>query len=693
MLIMMPSDYLEKVYAGWLGKVIGVRHGAPVEGWSHDDIMRIFPGKQGFLLDVDIFEPDDDINGPLFFLRALEDERSGEDISPLSMAKAWTNYSPYEHGFFWWPGYGKPTPYHMIERGDAVLEHAGEKPGEGLGARIFSDTWGLVAPGNPALAVKLIKKALLANAAPGGAAQDAAVLQVVLISLAFQAHDAQSLLAAALSHIPDNGDISRMARDILTLYRADPSDPEAGRLRIVENWSAPKYPGMFHAVSNTAYILLGLLYGEGDMKRGLDLCTRCGLDTDCNSGNLGAILGVLGGLASIDGDMRREVNDVALCSSILGEQNIGDIPTQSRYIALRAYHLAGLTPPDGLIQSQESGMCLDFGLPGSTHGLRVDTDYDSRINPVEGGVLAWCNAPWARTGMDVYHRTYYRPKDVHNGRYDPCFSPKVYPGQILSAKVRKAPSCKAEVAASLFAYDDNGQKYYESAFIHLGSDDTELEYRIPKLSGALISKAGVRFLLVEEHQGGFEVEITHLSVRGQPDYDMDFNKERIEHWGFVHHECSQFTYTRGRWNYDNEKLTGLVSSHGEVLTGARSFRDIEVSCTLTPFTAHGVRLMVRVQGAFRFYAAGLLEGGVAIWRRDHGETVLAQAPFHWCVGQPLRLTLLARGERLSLLHEGEILLEAWDGLFDSGCVGLGLSGDCAGGAFERMSVKGLSEDV
>lgn len=65
--MIFTADYLEKIYAGWLGKVIGVRHGAPVEGWSHDDIMRIFPGKQGFLLDVDIFEPDDDINGPLFF--------------------------------------------------------------------------------------------------------------------------------------------------------------------------------------------------------------------------------------------------------------------------------------------------------------------------------------------------------------------------------------------------------------------------------------------------------------------------------------------------------------------------------------------------------------------------------------------------------------------------------------------------
>lgn len=691
--MIFTADYLEKIYAGWLGKVIGVRHGAPVEGWSHDDIMRIFPGKQGFLLDVDIFEPDDDINGPLFFLRALEDERSGEEISPLGMAKAWINYSPYEHGFFWWPGFGKPTSYHLIEEGGAAtLEHAGEKPGDGLGPRIFSDTWGLISPDNPDMAVKLIKKALQANAAPGGAAEDAAVLQVVLLSLAFQAQDAEGLLASALAYIPENGDISLMARDILALYRADPKNPEAARLRIAESWLSPRYPGMFHAVSNTAYILLGLLYSEGDMKLGLDLCTRCGLDTDCNSGNLGAVLGVLGGLKSIDSEMRSQVNDVALCSSILGEQNAGDIPTQAKYIALQACRLAGQTPSDQLIKAQESAMYLDFSLPGSTHGLRVDTDFDSSFNPIKGGILAWCNAPWARTGMDLYHPTYYRPKDVHNSRYDPCFSPKVYPGQKLTAKIRKAPTCKAMIAASVFAYDDNDQKYYESTFIQLGSEDTELHYQIPKLSGALISKVGVRFLLTEEHQGGIEVILTHLSAFGQPDYIMDFSKERIEQWGFVHHECSQFTYTRGRWAYNKEKLTGLVASHGEVLTGARSFRDIEVSCTMTPFTEHGIRLMVRVQGAFRYYAAALVSDGLALLRQNHGETVLARVSFNWRIGQSLRLTLAAAGERLSLFHEGKLLLEAWDEEFDKGCVGLGLSGSCAGGSFEYLTVKGLEEE-
>ena len=36
----LPSDYLERVYAGVLGKVIGVYLGRPFEGWTYDQIME-----------------------------------------------------------------------------------------------------------------------------------------------------------------------------------------------------------------------------------------------------------------------------------------------------------------------------------------------------------------------------------------------------------------------------------------------------------------------------------------------------------------------------------------------------------------------------------------------------------------------------------------------------------------------------
>ena len=34
-----PSDYYERVYAGVLGKIIGVYLGRPIEGWTYERIM------------------------------------------------------------------------------------------------------------------------------------------------------------------------------------------------------------------------------------------------------------------------------------------------------------------------------------------------------------------------------------------------------------------------------------------------------------------------------------------------------------------------------------------------------------------------------------------------------------------------------------------------------------------------------
>ena len=36
----LQKDYIERVYAGVLGKTIGVRHGSNDEGWSYEKIKE-----------------------------------------------------------------------------------------------------------------------------------------------------------------------------------------------------------------------------------------------------------------------------------------------------------------------------------------------------------------------------------------------------------------------------------------------------------------------------------------------------------------------------------------------------------------------------------------------------------------------------------------------------------------------------
>ena len=35
----MKAEFIEKIYAGWLAKIIGIRYGAPIEGWTYEKIF------------------------------------------------------------------------------------------------------------------------------------------------------------------------------------------------------------------------------------------------------------------------------------------------------------------------------------------------------------------------------------------------------------------------------------------------------------------------------------------------------------------------------------------------------------------------------------------------------------------------------------------------------------------------------
>ena len=170
----MKQEYIEKIYSGWLAKIIGIRYGAPIEGWTMEKIRSLFGDcLPDYPADYKNFAADDDSNGPWFFLRALEDGgicgKDGEktEREPEDAAKALLNYAPVEHGFFWWGGYGvstEHTAYLNLRSGirapeSGSIRQNGSAMAEQIGGQIFSDTWGLVNPGKPERAAKMARAA------------------------------------------------------------------------------------------------------------------------------------------------------------------------------------------------------------------------------------------------------------------------------------------------------------------------------------------------------------------------------------------------------------------------------------------------------------------------------------------------------------------------------------------------------
>ena len=76
-------------------------------------------------------------------------------------------------------------------------------------------------------------------------------------------------------------------------------DWRKSREKIVEKYGYSVYPGLCHMVPNHALIHLALLYGDDDFQKTLMIVNTSGWDTDCNSGNVGCLMGIKNGLAGM----------------------------------------------------------------------------------------------------------------------------------------------------------------------------------------------------------------------------------------------------------------------------------------------------------------------------------------------------------------------------------------------------------
>jgi len=88
-------------------------------------------------------------------------------------------------------------------------------------------------------------------------------------------------------------------------------DWRAARDLLDRDYGYHRYGGGCHVIPNHGLIILALLYGDGDWDRSMMIVNTCGWDTDCNSGNLGCLLGIRNGLTALTAkqDWRSPVAD------------------------------------------------------------------------------------------------------------------------------------------------------------------------------------------------------------------------------------------------------------------------------------------------------------------------------------------------------------------------------------------------
>jgi ADP-ribosylglycohydrolase len=374
---MMKTDYLERVYAGVLGKLIGVYLGRPIEGWGYRDIVDEF-GEITYYVNHRMSSPlvvtDDDISGTFTFLRALPDYGYRPDLSPAQIGQTWLNYVIEKATTLWWGGLGNSTAHTAYLRLKAGIQAPisgsiglnGKIVCEQIEAQIFVDGWAMVAPGDPEFAADLAWRA--ASVSHDGEAIFAAQVLAAMEAQAFIEADIDALIDTGVRFIPADSTIRRLIDDVRGWHAGEP-DWRRTRQRIEHVYGNDKYVGGCHIVPNHALIILSLLYGGGDFRRSLSIVNTSGWDTDCNSGNVGCLLGIRGGLAALKGDpdWREPINDRLLLSTADGGRSVTDAVSEAYAIANAARALRKQPP-----LKPKGGARFHFELPGATQGFKAE---------------------------------------------------------------------------------------------------------------------------------------------------------------------------------------------------------------------------------------------------------------------------------------------------------------------------------
>lgn len=680
----MQNDYLARVYAGFLGMNVGIRLGAPVEPtiWTYERIKETYGDIRGYVKDYKNFAADDDVNGPVYFFRALRDSSKNGELTPEYVAKAWLNYARDGIGMFWWGGYGvstEHTAYINLTRGIPAPQSGsaatnGKLLSDQIGGQIFIDTWGLIWPGRPDKAADYAQAA--ASVSHDGEGLNGARYIAACIALAFQEQDIGKIVELALKDIPSESLYAKVVEAVIAHHKAHPDDWESCLAMLHRDWGYDKYGGVCHIIPNAGVCVLAMLYGAGDFNRTVEIATMCSWDTDCNAGNVGTVLGVLTGLDGIAPHYRAPINDGVVLSGISGYLNILDLPTYAKELARTGYALAGEAVPQEL-EETEGELHFDFELPGSTHNFRTSDPFfltlkHSTAQAAQGtGSLEILVDRMVRGNRArVYYKPFYTRADFSDERYKPVFSPQVYSGQTMEMQLYFDQWAGWDsIFVSPYFRTVSDQKIHTHGFIKIKPGQWQtISCTIEDTQGDMIDEIGI----VVEGDTPTTVKtlgklyLDEFRVFGKADYSIDLAKQKKELA-----TVTPFAVNHGAWEIENDRLGLMCCEESLAYTGNYYAKDMRVQAEVELENGDFPVLLLRARGAKQSYMAGFRDGNVCIWRQDFGLEELARAPFPVEYGRAYQLTFQAVGDTLSVDVDGVNVLQVQDSTFTSGMVGLG----------------------
>ena len=313
------SEFVDKVHGCWYGKCLGGAAGAPVEGIKK--VIEVEDFSEIYNPDL----PNDDLDLQLLWLDVLKEK--GTVINSCDLADAWVEKCWYpfsEYGYFL-KNYmrGVKPPYSGIINNSFFAE--------GMGCPIRSEIWGVISVGNPKLASEYAYMDACLDHADNSvyAEQFLAAIE----AMAFVESDMNKLIAAGMEYIPKESKLHICFDEIKELHNKGVSWLDA-RTVVLKKYSHPDFTNV---VQNLGFVLISLLWGNGDMRDTINIALKCGYDTDCTCASAASVVGIIKGFSGLGDDITGLINDYFVCGVDveLASDSIRDLAVETAGIALK----------------------------------------------------------------------------------------------------------------------------------------------------------------------------------------------------------------------------------------------------------------------------------------------------------------------------------------------------------------------
>jgi len=308
------AELKDRIRGGWAGQTIGVTFGGPTEfrynGTMINDHIPI-RWYDGYLKETYEKNPGlyDDLYVDLTFVDVVE--KKGHDAKAQDFADALANA-----GYMLWHA-NQIARYNVLNgiRPPASGHWRNNPEADAIDFEIESDFIGLMTPGMPQVAAVFADT--VGHIMNYGDGWYGGVFISTMYSLAFTSDDVDYVVREALKAIPDRSTFHQAIADVIRWHAQYPNDWKRTWFEIQKKWTddvgTPKAvfePFDIDAKLNSAYVVLGLLYGNGDFGKTLSIATRAGQDSDCNPSSAAGILGTMLGYARIPAYWKQGLGDV-----------------------------------------------------------------------------------------------------------------------------------------------------------------------------------------------------------------------------------------------------------------------------------------------------------------------------------------------------------------------------------------------